>query len=62
MSTVRCACGAINEREQMRIVGVMEVGDERYELANCMRCGSTLTVEIQRLSPSGHWRVVPPPN
>jgi hypothetical protein len=37
----------------------MEAGDERYELANCPRCGSTLCIELKRLSSSGNWRVVP---
>jgi hypothetical protein len=39
----------------------MEADGERYELANCPQCGSTVCVEVTELSSSGNWRVIPIP-
>jgi hypothetical protein len=46
----------------MHRVGVVEVDRERLFLANCVACGSTLSVEIRRFSSSGNWRAVTLPD
>ncbi|MGH7298599.1 MAG: hypothetical protein ACRELB_26905 [Polyangiaceae bacterium] len=58
MNTIRCGCGAMHGPERMEPVGVMEADGERYELANCPSCGSTLCVEVRRFTSSAQWRVV----
>jgi len=53
---VRCTCGELHRRLDMKPCGIMADESERLLLVTCPSCETTICVEVSRLTMSGRWR------